>query len=616
MRQHLREETTPLAHTGDRPYRSLAGRSRRWGAVAVVAIALLGPRPAQVATAAAGVTVKPSLPSGQAVGATITWTAKATGLKNQVYRFSVGSTIVRDFSRKASFSWTPLEEGTYQIHVTAKDGFAATSSSAATSAFSIAPRAAGKNPVVSRLANPLVALYSAPACAAGSLVVQFRPAGSSGAWQSTAPRTCAGKSVNVIVAGMRPSTRYVMQAVVSNGATKTTTVQRSFTTGKPAAALKIPTFTVKQAPTARSDPKTPMIFHVLSPSNPTPPLANPIATDLQGRLLWYYDTLHSGLKAIWPVRILAGGTVVILGNDGYHKTGDDVLREVDLAGNTVRETNVDAVDAQLARRGQEPIYMFHHDALRLPNGDIAVLGATQRKLNGHDVMSDMAIVLDPNLQVAWSWDMFEHFTPPATFPKGAPTCLATGPALCGLPDPKSLDWSHGNALDWSTTDGNLLMSFRDLDMVIKIAYQNGHGNGHVLWRLGKGGDFTAKSSDPYPWFSGQHNATLVAPATLVVYDDGNTRCQNGKVKGCQTRGQEWKLDEQNHTATLVLNAKLGAFWLALGSAQGLPNGNVTFTGGFPGPAAETEFRLDGTKVYELDTPLPEYRAYRIGAMSF
>ncbi|HXT36670.1 MAG TPA: aryl-sulfate sulfotransferase, partial [Chloroflexota bacterium] len=138
----------------------------------------------------------------------------------------------------------------------------------------------------------------------------------------------------------------------------------------------------------------------------------------------------------------------------------------------------------------------------------------------------------------------------------------------------------------------------------------------VVWSLGKGGDFTIQSSDPYPWFSKQHNANYVSPTVLTVFDDGNVRCNEGKVKGCQSRGQVYKLDEQHHTATLLLNVTLGQFWQALGSAQKLPNGNYSFTGGFSSPSRETEVTLKGTKVFELDTAIAEYRSYQHTGMSY
>jgi hypothetical protein len=581
-----------------------------------MALALAGPwSSVNVATAAAPtVTIKPSAASGQPVGTTITWTAGSTGLKTPVYQFSVSvgtgaAAVVRDFSKSPSFSWTPMHEGSYTITATAEDGFGNVVSTVKTAAYKVASRVKGSTATVSATANPLVALYSAPACASGTVTVQFRAAAdTTGAWQSMAPRPCvAGQSVNVLVAGLQASTKYDLRDTLSS--TKATSAPVSFTTGVPNPKLTITKFTVGMAPTAQADQTESMIWHSLNPS-PLPAFANPLATDMSGNLVWYYDTLKAGLTAVWPVHIVSGGTVLILGKDAYRKFGDDVLREVDLAGNPLRETNLDAVNAQLTTLGEESIYEFHHDALRLPNGDTAVLGATQKKVNGTDIMSDMVLVLDTNFQVVWTWDVFDHLTPPAKFPVGTPTCIITGPLLCGLPNTKATDWTHGNGLAWSATDNDLIVSFRNISAAIKIDFNNGKGEGAVVWRLGMGGTFTAKSSDPFPWFTQQHNPNYINATTLIVFDDGNARCQQGKVKGCDSRGQEWKLDEKAHTATLVVNADLGVFWQALGSAQGLPNGNIMYTGGFSAPSKEIEVTTAGKPVYELDNPVAEYRAYR------
>jgi hypothetical protein len=589
----------------------------RWGAVVATGLALLSSWPvAQAATSAAPtVTLSANLSARQPVGTTITFTGHATGLANPVYRFSVGSAIVRDYSLSPSFTWTPLQEGAYSIQVTAKDGFRATSSTNAAATFSITSRVSGQNSAVTPLANPLVALYSAPSCSSGSMVVQFRPA-SGGAWQSTAAQPCtAGQSINVIVAGMRPSTRYLLQHVVIDGAHRTTSAALSFTTGTPPAGLTIAHFNVGQGATSQSDTASPLIFHALIPT-PGITVANPIATDLSGQLVWYYDTLHAGLHLIWPLHILPGGTVLLFGRSAYRADGDDVLREIDLAGDPVRETTIDAVNAQLAGRGQGPIFAFHHDAIRLPNGNTAVIGETQRRVGKTDVMGDMIIVLDPNFQVVWTWDIFSHLTPATSYPPGL-TCNLTYPfTLCNLPDQKSEDWTHANGLGWSPADGDLTISIRHLDWVLKIDYRNGQGSGNIVWRLGFNGDFSIKSSDPAPWFSHQHNAYLVDPTTLILFDNGNGRClRSGAAKSCTSRGQELKLDEKNHTATAVLNVGLGTFRQALGSAQKLANGNLFFAGGFP-LSRESEFSPAGKLVYELDAAGAEYRDYRISALSF
>src|SRR6516165_667769 len=109
-----------------------------------------------------------------------------------------------------------------------------------------------------------------------------------------------------------------------------------------------------------------MILHLVDALNS--PGVNAVATDLAGRVEWYYDPVASSLSYIFATSLAQGGTLLLLGMSSTADASTDVVREVDLAGNTLRETNLDAVNAQLAARGQPPITTFHHDAQRLPNG--------------------------------------------------------------------------------------------------------------------------------------------------------------------------------------------------------------------------------------------------------
>ena len=65
--------------------------------------------------------------------------------------------------------------------------------------------------------------------------------------------------------------------------------------------------------------------------------------------------------------------------------------------------------------------------------------------------------------------------------------------------------------------------------------------------------------------------------TLLVFDDGNTR--QASDPAAHSRGQEWILNEQNMTATLVVNADMGNYSGFLGSSEMLSNGNLAFTSG-------------------------------------
>jgi len=52
------------------------------------------------------------------------------------------------------------------------------------------------------------------------------------------------------------------------------------------------------------------------------------------------------------------------------------------------------------------------------------------------------------------------------------------------------DWTHTNAILFSPDDGNLIVSVRHQNWVVKVDYANGVGTGDILWKLGYQGDFT------------------------------------------------------------------------------------------------------------------------------
>ena len=147
-----------------------------------------------------------------------------------------------------------------------------------------------------------------------------------------------------------------------------------FITGGIPANLTIPAFTVQQPPGPGSDVDQDMVFHQLLQGNSkTPPL---VATDLSGRVTWYYDLSASGFTlAKVGQSLVPGGTLLLNGVDQYTPvpTAPNVLREIDLAGNPVRETNLAAVNAQLAALGHEPVHAFHHDVQRLADGSTVAL---------------------------------------------------------------------------------------------------------------------------------------------------------------------------------------------------------------------------------------------------
>src|SRR5205823_4964076 len=137
---------------------------------------------------------------------------------------------------------------------------------------------------------------------------------------------------------------------------------RTFTTGSLPSTLWFPTVTVPVSPRPQSDQNAPVLLHMLTPAVHSVP--NPVATDLAGNVLWYYAPPPSDLTAVWPVSIVPGGTVLLLGRDRSHSRGEDVLREIDLAGHPLRETNIGALNAQLAARRRRTGSMSTLSAVR------------------------------------------------------------------------------------------------------------------------------------------------------------------------------------------------------------------------------------------------------------
>ena len=541
------------------------------------------------------------------VGSPVVWTAKSRGLGSKpVYQFSVGPQggplqVVRNFSPNNSITWNPMQQGTFVIDVIAKPGISSRKNESSSATYTAQTRVVGDSAVVSPTANPLVALYSAPPSPGASMYVQFAELGPTLSWQNTSPLPIVpGESTNFIVAGMLPNTTYLMRNVLDDG---TVSAAVAFNTGSLPANVSFPTFTVVQSPAAGTDLSEGVIFHAgVNKGKAQFNTANTVATDLNGNVIWYYDPVANNFRG-YAQNIEPGGTVMMLGgapDKAGVAAGYNTLRQVDLAGDTLRETNVPAVNAALAAMHQPQIVDFDHEAKLLPNGDTVVIGSTPKNVDFHGrstkFIGDMVIVLDQNFQPVWVWNAFRW--------------LNTN--RLGFDHPVTTDWLHANSVSWSPEDDDLIVSLRTQDWVIKIDYANGTGNGHIVWKLGAGGNFTPIANSPDPWFSHQHDARYINDNALVVFDDGNTRQASDPM--ADSRGQEWILNEQNMTATLVVNADMGNYSSFLGASELLPNGNLAFTSGGlvasgGGAGQSIEVLPSGTRVYVQQINEFEYRSY-------
>ncbi len=615
----------------------------------------------------------PSVASPQPLGTPVTWTVTATDSDpNQLtfqFNAALGNqfSVVKDFNAGTNsagvwtaqpFVWTTIQaEGTYQVQVIAKD-FISNQTATKTVLFTLTPLVASGNPVITSTSNPLVAIYSAPPCPAGSqMQVTFHGSSSGMPSGTTDWKTCSGtKSMNFYIAGMYSVTTYTMNYQINTGGVITSgSNPMTFATGALPSSITFPKFKVTVPTTSQSDSAQRILVHSLATILPTNHFL-PLATDLSGHIVWYYEN-----SAAQPLltRPLGNETMLTLQSGPAWQslsTKQQLIRVIDLAGNIVRETNTGIIQNQLVAMGytdagpctaiSKPapvgsvcLGAFHHELTELTNGYLVAFAdleqifpvGTQGDTSGLpvDILGDMVLVLNQNLQVVWAWEAFQHLgggtqldiNRPATLNEtcaanqaGCPSSFLMGPGISSM----AHDWMHTNSVYYSPQDGNFIVSIRNQDWVIKIDYAGRTGN--ILWRMGLGGDFAIESNDPYPWFSHQHDVGMEnnGAGPLTVFDNGNTRVAPPPVGlgSGDSRGMALTVDEGSLSVTPVMSQDLGFYASAFGSAQLLSNGNYFFQPGLVGlqdsysqeflPISGTD---EGTVVDTLEGP-DCYRTFR------
>jgi hypothetical protein len=535
----------------------------------------------------AEITLTPGLPSGQRAGTPVVWTATPATPGTWRYAFSVArdadpARVVRGRDDSATFTWVPLDEATYTISVTATSEDGETTLSGA-AAFDAVAATNGDAPALWVTGHPLVGLLGVPACTQDTFLARFRPTGTSGDWVDSLPRPCRGTGGAALwVAGLRPETSYDVQPVYVTGDTEVTGDTLTFETGAVDRAL--PTMSVTRGTTSATSQEPFTLWSaVLSTDSDGIPI--PMATDLEGDVVWYYqDPTGADDLSVLTTRTSEGGFLLLVADATLDQ--GQYLREVDPAGNPVREVSIGAVKEQLAALGiDEAIGAFDHEAILFPNGQTLVQLSAERWIDtglgdGRDVLGTVLAALDEDWQVVWAWSSFTHLDTERSSTLPLEYCLDNAPGCPPLYlDSYAEDWIHGNAIAYSPADGNLTYSLRNQDWILKIDYADGAGSGDLVWTLGVDGDFSVTGGDyEYPWFSHQHGANFVDDGTLAVFDNGNSRCFEHPMD-CESRGMVLELDEVGMSASVELSAELGAFSIALGMAQRLGNGDYVFTNG-------------------------------------
>jgi arylsulfate sulfotransferase len=463
--------------------------------------------------------------------------------------------------------------------------------------------------------NPQVARYTIVPPRSGNVTIEF------GLDTNYGLQTAPSRQLSILVAGMRAFTTYHMRARIDfDDGSQMFDSDHTFTTGG-LPPERVPQVTVTRPGGLEPNPGIELLdavsFSTLAPTD----RVNAAAFDLNGNLIWFCD-LKAGtqIDSAFPIKMLPNGDFLMV-EGGTIFNG---VREIDLAGETVSQFTTASVAQSLPQIGiQIPIISLHHDILALPNGHLVLLANTSKTFNdlpgfpgATQVVGDVLIDLDEHRKPVWFWSAFDHVDinrQPLSFP----------------------DWTHSNAIIYSPEDGNLILSMRNQDWVVKIDYEDGRGNGNILWRLGPGGDFTIPGGSPADFNYAQHYPILTSSKSsgvfpLMMFDNGNNRilnsggtvCDSPGAIPCYSRPVIFQLDETAKTAQILWQNKLPVFSVCCGSISVLQNGNVEYD-----IAALTLVPLPSSRVQEVTQELtPQlvwqmdlagqlgYRAFRIPSL--
>ena len=434
---------------------------------------------------------------------------------------------------------------------------------------------------VATTANPQVALYSISAGAAGNVSVQFGTDLNYGLTTWAQPVPQGGGPVQLFVAGMRGSTQYHMRGVVQfSDGTQFTDADHLFLTR----STSLGRLFIQAATSPGMTPQSRVeLLDMLGNAPTVLPLE---VTDLDGQILWGYNPQLTGLQAN-PIKLRSNGHFLINWSSTATDGANSILQEIDLAGTLIWQMTVADLNAGLAKATcadcNITVLGTHHDFLELPNGHLIVIAALQQVISGTTVTGDAIIDLDPNHNPVWVWNEFDH--------------LDVNRQPMGFPD-----WTHTNAVIYSADDGNLIISIRHQNWLVKVDYSNGKGSGDILWKLGYQGDFAlVGGTDPTDWFYAQHGPSFVSTNTtgkfsLAVFDNGTDRvfptgvtCGAVGAPAClYSTAQILQIDETAKTATFEFHPTTPDYSFFGGNTALLKNGNVEYceSAGGPGEAGD------------------------------
>lgn len=239
-----------------------------------------------------------------------------------------------------------------------------------------------------------------------------------------------------------------------------------------------------------------------------------IVMDNSGRIVWYHRfTNGPGLN----FQSQPNGRYTARPNNEPGKNG--VWIEIDPLGDTTRTLGC-----------AQDLSPRMHDMIALADGsywlmcdetrtvDLSAQGRTSaERVTGTQVQHRSA-----NGEILFAWSPFDHIA------------IDLSVLDQGDVSAKPINWTHGNAIDL-TDDGNLILSFRNLNEVVRIDTQTGN----VIWRLGgRSSSYTFENSSGLP-FRHQHGVRALGNDVELLDNLGETGF---------SRAERYQLNSSTHLA--------------------------------------------------------------------
>lgn len=303
----------------------------------------------------------------------------------------------------------------------------------------------------------------------------------------------------------------------------------------------------------------------------------PSIIDRKGRIRWYWEAPKPAETAAQFDRTSRGTFVVGLGPA-------QIVYELDLAGRILsswqfrpRNDGVDTHDFLLLPNGNALMSGFEHHVV--DSRPLFPRNAVRTAIRTDQTVDEMNSLGD----IVFHWSSFEH----VNLLEIVPTRQT---------DSTHFEGAHLNSIE-TTSDGNIVVSLRATNSVLKI----NRSNGSVIWRLGGTRSDFAFRDDPFDGFTRQHDARVLGSGDILLYDNGNQHVPQVSRVVC------YHLNGTDHTATLTwaYRHEPDVFSQVCGSARRLPDGHtlVAFS-----PSLITE--VDSAKRVVWESRIAPFELYR------